>query len=62
MAAYYMDASAIVTYYLREPGNQWVTRLLGQSGLHRIASVELVAVEVVCALTRAHGKTGSASV
>jgi uncharacterized protein len=54
MAAYYMDASAIVKYYLWEPGNQWVTRVLDQSGLHRIASVELVAVEVVCALTRAH--------
>jgi predicted nucleic acid-binding protein len=54
MAAYYLDASAIAKYYLWETGNQWVTRLLDQAGLHRVVSVELVVVEVVCALTRAH--------
>lgn len=53
MATYYLDASALVKRYLWEPGSRWINELLAQSGLDSFSSLELIAVEVVCALSRA---------
>lgn len=54
MITYYLDASAIAKRYLREPGSEWVCELIRASRSNRFTSVELVMVEVICALTRAH--------
>ena len=54
MITYYLDASAIVKRYLREPGSQWVRELMLAPRANRFTSIELVMVEVICALTRAH--------
>jgi len=53
MATYYLDASALAKRYLREPGGLWINKLLVRSGSHSFSSLELIAVEVVCALSRA---------
>jgi uncharacterized protein len=53
MAAYYLDASAIVKRYLRESGSRWVTDLWNRTPEATLLSAELVDVEVVCALSRA---------
>jgi predicted nucleic acid-binding protein len=53
MSMYYLDASAIVKRYLRESGSRWVTELWEQVDADSLSSVELVDVEVVCALSRA---------
>ena len=53
MATYYLDASALVKRYLEESGSRWLRELLDQSDRHSFAGTELIAVEVVCALTRA---------
>lgn len=57
MTIYYLDASALVKCYLREPGSRWLRVLLEQSSQDGFASSELIAVEVVCALTRAEGES-----
>ncbi len=54
MITYYLDASAIVKRYLREPGSQWVRDLLRAPLAPHFTSIELIPVEVICALTRAH--------
>lgn len=54
MATYYLDASAIAKRYLSETGSRWIEDLMCRSDEHRFISVELVAVEVICAITRAH--------
>jgi uncharacterized protein len=54
MITYYLDASAIAKRYLREPGSQWVIGLMSAPLANRFTSIELVTVEVICALTRAH--------
>ena len=53
MATYYLDASALAKRYLREPGSRWIMNLLARSGPDSFSSLELIAVEVVCALGRA---------
>ena len=53
MAAYYLDASAIVKRYLREGGSRWVTDLWKRTSEVTLFSAELADVEVVCALSRA---------
>ncbi len=54
MTTYYLDASAVVKRYLREPGSQWVRDLLRAPRAQHFTSIELLPVEVICALTRAH--------
>jgi predicted nucleic acid-binding protein len=62
MASFYLDASALVKRYLWEPGSSWVSKLLEQPGQDSVSSLELIAVEVVCALSRAErdGRIGLA--
>jgi len=54
MITYYLDASAVAKRYLREPGSKWIIDLMSASVVNRFTSIELVTVEVICALTRAH--------
>jgi len=63
MATYYLDASALVKRYLQESGSHWINKLLVQPGSHSFSSLELIAVEVVCAFSRVEreqriGRTG----
>ncbi len=60
MTVYYLDSSAVVKTYLPETGSEWVISLQAQSTADRFVSVELLAVEVACALARAQrsGRTG----
>ena len=53
MTIYYLDASAIAKRYLHEPGTRWINSLSDSAVPCRLTSVELVTVEVICALTRA---------
>lgn len=53
MTAYYLDASALVKYYLRESGSRWMSDLLDYSPLDRFFSIELITVEVMSAVSRA---------
>lgn len=53
MTAYYLDASALVKYYLQESGSQWMNELLNYSLFDRFFSIELITVEVMSALSRA---------
>ena len=54
MITYYLDASAISKRYLRERGSRWVIGLMSAPAVNHFTSIELVTVEVICALTRAH--------
>ncbi|MBM4460535.1 MAG: type II toxin-antitoxin system VapC family toxin [Chloroflexi bacterium] len=54
MITYYFDASAIAKRYLREPGNRWVMGLMSAPTANHVTSIELVTVELVSALTKAH--------
>jgi predicted nucleic acid-binding protein len=53
MTAYYLDASALVKYYLLEAGSRWISDLLDYSLFDRFFSIELITVEVMSALSRA---------
>jgi predicted nucleic acid-binding protein len=53
MPACYLDASAAVKLYLPEIGSAWVTELVTLSREDSLLSVELIVVEVACALARA---------
>ena len=53
MGTYYLDASAVAKRYLPEPGSRWIEALMQRTDELRFVSVELVALEVVCAITRA---------
>ena len=53
MTIYYLDASALVKRYLWEPGSRWLREMFDRSGQVALSSTALIAVEVVCALTRA---------
>lgn len=54
MGTYYLDASAVVKRYLREPGSNWVAELWERKEDIGLFSANLIDVEVVCALSRAH--------
>jgi predicted nucleic acid-binding protein len=60
MPSLYLDASALVKYYIAERGSGWVTRQLfsvwrpGDVFQQVVATTLLSNVEVVCALRRAH--------
>lgn len=53
MNAYYLDASAMVKYYLLESGSRWINELLEHSLFDRFFGIELVTVEVMSAINRA---------
>jgi len=56
MAMYYFDASALVKYYVPEPGSAWVRQLLDTreptraQALHLIIVAEITRVEVAAGL------------
>lgn len=56
MALYYFDASALVKYYVTEPGSSWVRRLIeaqdSETGQlrHVILVAEITRVEIAAAL------------
>jgi predicted nucleic acid-binding protein len=56
MAFYYFDASALVKYYVTEPGSTWVRQLLNARAavsalaLHVILVAEITRVEVAAGL------------
>lgn len=53
MTVYYLDASAIVKRYLREPGSEWIESLVEQVERYRFLSAAIVSVEVLAAIARA---------
>lgn len=53
MNAYYLDASALVKYYLLESGSQWINELLEHSLFDRFFGIELITVEIMSAINRA---------
>lgn len=61
MTMYYLDSSAVVKTYLPETGSEWITSLQAQSTADRFVSVELLTVEVSCALARAQ-RSGRTSI
>jgi len=50
MSIYYVDTSALVKRYLREPGSAWVDALMDPAAGHRILTAEIARVEVAAAL------------
>jgi len=52
VAAYFLDASALVKRYTAETGTAWVTNLLDPSARHRLYVARITGAEVVAALTR----------
>lgn len=57
MNIYFVDSSALVKRYNREPGSQWVDDLLAQNTVH---VSPITSAEVIAALARA-GKAGKAA-
>lgn len=63
MAFYYFDASALVKYYILEPGSTWVRELInatdvqGKRSAHTIFMADLSAAEVAAAFAVLH-RTG----
>jgi hypothetical protein len=53
MTVYYFDSSAVVKLYLPEIGSDWMTALLSRPDQDRFVSIDLLTVEVACALARA---------
>ena len=53
MTLYYIDASALVKRYLGEPGSAWLNDLFEAPAANSFVSSELVAVELIAALSRA---------
>jgi hypothetical protein len=58
MHSLYLDASALVKFYITERGSAWMAQQLGQNdpdhGQQRYVTTHLSNIEVVCALERAH--------
>ena len=54
MIAYYLDASAFSKRFLKEPGSEWVNQEMQFVTTVLLASSELLSVEVVSAVARAH--------
>ena len=52
MAAYFLDASALVKRYVTEKGSPWVTGLLDPAARNRLYVARITGVEVTAALTR----------
>jgi predicted nucleic acid-binding protein len=56
MAFYYFDTSALIKYYVTEPGSTWVRQLIGEQDLgtgqmhHAILVAEITRVEVAAGL------------
>jgi predicted nucleic acid-binding protein len=47
---YYIDASALVKRYTREPGSTWVSQITEPSAQHTILLAEVTLAEVAAAL------------
>jgi uncharacterized protein len=54
MPVYYLDASALAKRFVHEHGSEWLNHLLERPGQDTFVSNELVVVEVVSAISRAH--------
>ena len=52
MAAYFLDASALVKRYVTETGTAWVTELLDPAARNRLYIARITGAEVTAALTR----------
>lgn len=52
MAAYFLDASALVKRYAREPGTAWMLGLFRRAVGHRLYVARITGVEVAAALAR----------
>jgi len=52
VAAYFLDASALVKRYVTETGTPWLTGLLDPAARNRLYVARITAVEVTAALTR----------
>jgi predicted nucleic acid-binding protein len=52
MAAYFLDASALVKRYARETGTAWMIGLFRRAAGHRLYVARITGVEVAAALTR----------
>jgi len=52
MGIYFFDSSAIVKYYVREQGSDWVTRILDPSVRHQIHVARVSGVEVIAAIAK----------
>jgi predicted nucleic acid-binding protein len=52
MAAYFLDASAVVKRYARETGTAWMLGLFRRAAGHRLYVARITGVEVAAALTR----------
>ena len=60
MATYYLDTSALVKRYVREPGSAWVTTLMDSTSGHDIYTVRLTGPEMIAAFFR-KSRTGEIS-
>ncbi len=49
MALYYLETSALVKLYVREPGTDRMLRLASRTANHRLAVLALTQVEFRCA-------------
>ncbi len=52
MAYYFFDSSALVKYYVSEPGTQWVRNLVDAQPPNEISIAHVTGAEIVAALTR----------
>jgi len=52
VAAYFLDASALVKRYVTEKGTPWVTGLLDPAARNRLYVARITGVEITAALTR----------
>jgi hypothetical protein len=52
MALYFLDSSAIVKYYVAEPGHVWMTALCDPAQGHDLHIAQAALVEVVATLCR----------
>ncbi|MGH9843835.1 MAG: type II toxin-antitoxin system VapC family toxin [Blastocatellia bacterium] len=54
MSVYYLDTSALVKRYVREPGSKWVGTLADTAAGHTIVTVEITRVEAAAAIAAKH--------
>ena len=60
MALYIFDASALVKYYIREPGSTWVRQIIDAPGSHFVFISEVSLTECAAAFAALH-RTGRIS-
>ncbi len=54
MTIYYVDTSALMKRYLLENGSAWMNELLAQAAVDTFSSTNLIPVELIAAIARAH--------